>query len=193
MIRAGKSLQDISRTLLSYNNRLEQRALEQVNLVVVHATELPDLAMARDYGETIRYPNSGTGNSGHFYIDRDGTVEQWVDLDRVAHHVADHNHNTVGIELVSLGRYPAWFHSRHQVWQEPVKTDQIESLLGLLEFLRQQLPNLQWISGHDELDTRWVPASDDPALRVRRKLDPGPDFPWARVLASSGLLAFRRP
>lgn len=186
-------LHDIPRIPLSYNGRLQQRALEQVDLIVVHATELPSLVMAREYGEQIHYPSSETGNSGHFYIDRDGTVEQWVDLDRVAHHVTDHNHNTVGIELVNRGRYPDWFDSRCQTWQEPVTRGQIEALLGLLDRLQQQLPALRWIAGHDVLDTRLVAASDDPTRRVRRKLDPGPDFPWNRVLQSSGLLPFRRP
>jgi N-acetylmuramoyl-L-alanine amidase len=33
------------------------------------------------------------------------------------------------------------------------------------------------------LDLEQVPASDDPAVTVARKRDPGPLFPWARVLA----------
>jgi N-acetylmuramoyl-L-alanine amidase len=32
-----------------------------------------------------------------------------------------------------------------------------------------------------------VPASDDPSRQVRRKLDPGPLFPWPAVLQGSGL------
>ena len=32
-----------------------------------------------------------------------------------------------------------------------------------------------------------VEASDDPTLTVRRKRDPGPNFPWERVLAACGL------
>ena len=42
-----------------------------VDLVVIHCTELPDLAIAREYGERVLHDN-GSGNSGHFYIDRDG-------------------------------------------------------------------------------------------------------------------------
>mgnify|MGYP007104199793 FL=1 len=30
-------------------------------------------------------------------------------------------------------------------------------------------------------------ADDDPAVMIRRKLDPGPKFPWARVLAGCRL------
>ena len=169
---------------LSYNDRLEARALDDITLVVVHATELPDLAMAREYGERIHYPESGTGNSGHFYIDRAGAIEQWVDLDRMAHHVAGHNHHSIGIELVNLGRFPNWLDSRHQRWQEPISQAQIQSLIDLLQFLHSELPRLDTIAGHDQLDRRLVEASDDPRLEVRRKLDPGPDFPWSEVLES---------
>lgn len=181
----------ISRQPLSYNQRLERRSLESIELVVVHATELPDLAMAREYGERVHYTESGTGNSGHFYIDRDGSIEQWVDLDRVAHHVANQNTNSIGIELVNLGRYPNWLDSRHQDWQESSSEAQIESLIALLLALKSELPALRWIAGHDELDQRLVAASDDPGLEVRRKLDPGPDFPWARVETTSGLARWR--
>jgi N-acetylmuramoyl-L-alanine amidase len=173
--------------LLTYNDRLQLRDTGSIELVVIHATELPDLAMAREYGERIHYPDSGTGNSGHFYIDRDGSIEQWVELDRVAHHVADHNSNSIGIELVNLGRYPNWLASNHQQWQEPVSEAQLTALTRLLGNLKNELPNLCWLAGHDELDQRLVPASDDPSIEVRRKLDPGPDFPWNRVETSCGL------
>ena len=173
--------------LLPYNNRLETRRTEDLRRVVIHATELPDLAMARAYGERIHYPASGTGNSGHFYIDRDGRIEQWVALDRVAHHVSGHNADTIGIELVNRGRYPDWFDSRRQGWDEPIGEAQVSALVSLLDKLRGELPRLEAIAGHDQLDQRWVPASDDPQRQVRRKLDPGPDFPWDRVSAATGL------
>lgn len=172
---------------LSYQERLQTRQLDAIELAVVHATELPDLATARRYGERVRYPRSGTGNSGHYYIDRDGTVEQWVALDRIAHHVAGHNDQSIGIELVNRGRWPNWHDSRHQHWPEPSSEAQIEALIALLNELDQQLPELRHMAGHDHLDRREVAASDDPALRVRRKLDPGPDFPWARVIEQTRL------
>lgn len=178
---------EIIQRLLSYNNYLQARALDAIEQAVIHATELPDLVMAREYGDRIHYPESGTGNSGHFYIDRDGSVEQWVKLDRIAHHVAGHNERSVGIELVNRGRYPDWLDSRHQVWPETCPAEQIAALIGLLVALKKELPNLKFIAGHDELDTRKVPASDNPDIRVARKLDPGPDFPWTEVVAGCSL------
>lgn len=172
---------------VSYAQRLEARALDGVDLVVLHCTELPDLAMARDYAERIHYAGSATGNCGHFYIDRDGAVELWAPLDRVAHHVRGFNLNSVGIELVNRGRYPDWLDSRHQHMTEPYPDAQVNALLELLLQLRRVLPALQHIAGHQDLDRQQVPASDRPDCLVYRKLDPGPQFPWARVLPAAGL------
>jgi N-acetylmuramoyl-L-alanine amidase len=171
---------------LPYVGQLQPRAPADIDLAVIHCTELPDLATARRYGERIVHP-SGTGNSGHYYIDRDGSVFRYVPHDRVAHHVRGHNEHSIGIELVNTGRWPDWLDSRRQTMREPYPEPQIESLLALLAFLRADLPGLRHIAGHEDLDTGTVPASDDPALRVRRKLDPGPRFPWRRVLATCGL------
>lgn len=172
---------------LPYEELLDARPLRQIDLVVVHCTELPDLATARGFGERVLYPASGTGNSGHWYIDREGRVERWVDPARVAHHVRGFNARSIGVELVNSGRWPDWLDSRRQAMEESYPDAQIEALLSLLATLSVDLPALRWIAGHEDLDTGLVPASDDPAVQVRRKLDPGPLFPWARVLAATPL------
>lgn len=179
--------------LVSYAQRLDPRAPDDISLVVVHCTELPDLAMARSYAERIHYPASGTGNCGHFYIDRDGAVEQWVPLGRTAHHVRCYNRQSVGIELVNKGRYPGWLDSRRQHMAEPYPEAQIGALLELLEQLCLELPALRHIAGHQELDRQQVPASDQPQCLVNRKLDPGPQFPWTRVLAGARLSRYPQP
>lgn len=171
---------------LPYIAKLEPRALSDINLVVIHCTELPDLAMAREYGERSVHPN-GSGNSGHYYIDRDGSSARYVPDDRIAHHVRGHNEHSIGIELVNTGRYPDWFDSRRQIMREAYPDAQIAALLTLLADLQQRLPHLRHIAGHEELDTGSVTASDDPALTVRRKLDPGIQFPWPRVMTACGL------
>jgi len=167
---------------LPYVDRLGERSLADIELVVIHCTELPDLATAREYGERVRY-DSGTGNSGHYYIDRDGTVLRYVPEERIAHHVRGQNPRSLGIELVNTGRYPHWLDSRHQTMDEPYTGAQIGSLVALLQDLAARLPTLRHIAGHEDLDRERVPASDDPAVLVHRKLDPGPRFPWERVLA----------
>jgi Negative regulator of beta-lactamase expression len=171
---------------LPYVAILPERPADAVELVVIHCTELPDLATAREYGEKVLHA-SGAGNSGHYYIDRDGTVYRYVPGTRVANHVRGHNPNSIGIELVNLGRYPRWWDSRHQQMTEPYSAAQIHALRALLAELRRDFPNLRHIAGHEELDTALMPASDDPSLEIHRKLDPGPLFPWAEVLEGSEL------
>ncbi|WP_114238184.1 N-acetylmuramoyl-L-alanine amidase [Dyella sp. C9] len=172
---------------LPYVSRLPERPAGAVEMAVIHCTELPDLATAREYGERVLYEDRGTGASGHYYIDRDGAIYRYVPTNRVANHVRGHNPNSIGIELVNLGRYPHWWDSRHQTMTEPYTPAQLAALTALLAELRRIHPNLQLIAGHEDLDTARLPASDDPGVEVPRKLDPGPLFPWAEVLAASGL------
>jgi len=174
---------------LPYVDALAARALDAIDLVVIHCAELPSLADARAYGEKVLYP-SGTGNSGHWYIDRDGTIVQYVPPERTAHHVRGYNVRSVGIELVNRGRWPHWLDSRHQQLTEPYPPAQIAALRALLEHLQTTLPALRQIAGHEDLDTELVPASDNPAILVPRKRDPGPLFPWPTVL--HGLALARR-
>jgi N-acetylmuramoyl-L-alanine amidase len=70
---------------------------------------------------------------------------------------------------------------------EPYPDAQLAALDALLARLAADLPALRWIAGHEELDAEEVAASDDPAIQVRRKRDPGPMFPWARVLRATPL------
>jgi N-acetylmuramoyl-L-alanine amidase len=178
---------DLPYVPLTYVDRLDPRPADSITLVVIHSTELPDLATAREYGEIVRYPGSGTGNSGHFYIDRDGSTEQWVPLERVAHHVRGHNASSVGIELVNRGRYPDWLHTTSQEQVEAFGEAQIDALVLLLRFLQKGLTSLATITGHEQLDQTRVPATDDPNQTVARKRDPGPGFPWPSVIDRSGL------
>jgi len=171
---------------LPYEQLLEKRRRGDIDLVVIHCTELPDLETARRFGEEVRY-DSGTGNSGHYYIDRDGSVHQYVGVERVAHHVRGYNPRSVGIELVNIGRYPDWLAADKQSMREAYTEVQIVALLGLLESLQRELPSLRLIAGHEDLDTTEVPASDDEGVLVHRKLDPGPLFPWNQVMQSTSL------
>ena len=173
--------------LLPYAGLLDARAANDIDLVVIHCTELPDLVTAREYGERVLYPQSGTGNSGHFYIDRDGRTERWVPETRVAHHVRGMNARSIGIELVNAGRFPHWLDSRHQAMDEAYTDAQMAALIALLAGLQARFPSITAIAGHEDLDREQVAASDDARVHVARKRDPGPHFPWARVLAASGL------
>jgi N-acetylmuramoyl-L-alanine amidase len=191
-LRDTESMPSIHDQALPYVAKLPERPADAVTLVVIHCTELPDLATAREYGERVLY-ESGAGASGHYYIDRDGSVYRYVPGTRVANHVRGYNPQSIGIELVNRGRYPDWYDSHRQTMTEPYAASQIAALRALLAQLRTEFPNLREIAGHEDLDTARVPASDDPMLEVPRKLDPGPLFPWAEVLTGSGLQRIDAP
>lgn len=175
---------------LPYTPQLAERAFAGVDLVVIHCTELPDLATARSYGERELY-DDGTGNSGHYYIDRSGATYNFVPDHRIAQHTRGFNPRSIGIELINTGRFPDWLDSRHQAMDEPYTATQIASLKRLLTHLVHTIPSLALIAGHEDLDTEQVPASDDAHLRVARKHDPGPLFPWADVLVDCPLQRWR--
>jgi N-acetylmuramoyl-L-alanine amidase len=172
---------------LPYEARLPARKLDAIDLVVIHCTELPDMQMTREFGERIRYAATQTGNSGHYYIDTDGTIYRFVADARVANHTFGYNTRSIGIEIANIGRYPHWGDSRYQAFTVEYTKQQIDSLLALLRQLRAHIPNLHYIAGHEDLDRRLEPASDDPAIMLPRRQDPGPLFPWEQVTAPSGL------
>ncbi len=168
---------------LPYVEHLATRPAAAIDLVVIHCTELPDLATAREYGERRLY-DGGTGNSGHVYIDRDGSAFRFVPESRTAHHTRGYNERSVGIELVNRGRWPHWLDSRCQRMDEDYPEAQLDALEGLLRELARRLPNLRHVAGHEDLDRTRVPATDDASRTVPRKRDPGPRFPWDRILAA---------
>lgn len=173
--------------LLPYNDKLESRNLSDIEFIVIHCTELPDIETARVYGEKIHY-QSGTGNSGHYYITKSGQIYQWVENNRMAHHVKDHNKSSIGIELDNLGRYPDWHKTNHQIMFDEYPNVQVDALIKLIHTLQKQLPNLKYITGHEDLDTRLIKSENDPEVFIRRKMDPGKLFPWDKVMQKINLI-----
>jgi N-acetylmuramoyl-L-alanine amidase len=172
---------------LPYWTKLTARTTEELNMVVIHATELTDLSEARHYGERVLYDESGTGASGHYYIDRDGTIEQYVPDNRIANHTSGWNSKTLSVELINIGRYPNWYHSDHQRMQEPYPDAQIDALIKLVKQMKSNHPTLKYTQGHEDLDTRMVEAENDPNKQVPRKMDPGQYFPWTKFIEAVDL------
>jgi N-acetylmuramoyl-L-alanine amidase len=114
-------------------------------------------------------------------VDRDGQIYRYVEETRMARHVVGYNDRSIGIEMVNTGRYPHWFHANHQDMMEPYTLEQIESLKELLADLKRRYPSLTQIARHSDLDTRTMPAEDDPSIQIRRRIDPGPLFPWDTI------------
>src|SRR3546814_11731582 len=132
---------------LAYEDRLDARPLSQVDLVVIHCTELPDLAIAREYGERVLHTGSGTGNSGHYYVDRNGDCHRFVAPDRVAHHVRGYNPRSIGIALVNAGHWTNWPDSRPQALGEAFPDAQIDTPVVTPHGSQGELPHLT-LSAH---------------------------------------------
>jgi len=181
---------EISDWRLPYESRLAKRSPSLIDMVVIHCTELPDLPMAREFGEKILYQESQTGNSGHYYINRTGDIFRFVDDLRAAHHVHGYNQRSIGIELVNSGRYPNWKDSRHQTFRESYLAVQIDALMHLLKKLCGQYPDLKWIAGHEDIDKRLEPATDNSSILLPRRRDPGPLFPWQKIMSVISLKRF---
>jgi N-acetylmuramoyl-L-alanine amidase len=71
--------------------------------------------------------------------------------------------------------------------KETYPDQQIHSLIQLLQNLLENLPGLNQVAGHEDLDTQKLPSDDDPDILIQRKLDPGPLFPWKTILNNTEL------
>ena len=171
----------IINNLFSYNDRFKMRDCKQINMIVLHSTETPTLELAREYGEQEIYEESRTGNAAHYYIDLDGNIYRYVEDNRIAFHVVGYNEQSIGIEIVNKGRYPHWFYNNSQFPAEEFKKEHITALLNLLKNLKARFPGISRLERHSVLDQRTIPAEDNSDVLIRRRIDPGPQFPWEYV------------
>ncbi len=171
----------IINNLFPYNDRFKMRDRKQINMLVLHSTETPTLELAREYGKQEIYEESSTGNAAHYYIDLDGKIYRYVEDNRIAFHVVGYNEQSIGIEIVNKGRYPHWFYNNNQFPAEEFKKEQITALLNLLKNLKARFPGISRLERHSVLDQRTIPAEDNSDVLIRRRIDPGPQFPWEYV------------
>ena len=91
---------------------------------------------------------------------------------------------------MNTGRYPDWFHTGHQAMTEPYPDLQIEALVALIKYLQTQPGGLEKVAGHEDLDTGMIASQDSLDTVIRRKLDPGPMFPWPVLMDNISLRRF---
>jgi len=133
----------------------------QIAFVVIHYTASNSAERAL---RTLT--RAGSGVSAHYLIERDGSIVQLVDERARAWHAGaarwgptrDVNSASIGIELDNNGI-------------EPYPALQIDSLLRLLGDLRER---------HRLQPASFLGHSD---VAPRRKVDPGPRFPWPTLAA----------
>ena len=107
----------------------------------------------------------------HYVVDRAGTVLASTPEDRVANHALDNNATSIGIELVHEGD-----------GREPFGEPQVTALIKLLQGIQQRHGiAIEKIKGHGDVDTRTMRCGDKV---IKGRSDPGPNFPWIRVLSA---------
>lgn len=151
----------------------------QVDTIIVHAISGPScsggkLAFSGAPGDAQRWKRFFDNHPFlgiHYVLDREGVALASTPEDRVANHALGNNATTIGIELVHDGD-----------GKEPFGDRQIESLITLIKAIRSRhdVPLVN-IKGHSDVDTRTFHCGGSV---YRTKMDPGANFPWARVRAA---------
>ena len=150
---------------------------QPVRQIVIHTTGGPDCQAARSFrsgtldGIVEYFRRNQKRISIHYIIGRAGEMVRMVPESRVAFHVRGHNADSIGIELIN-----------HGDGRDPFSEPQISALIGLLRDLLARY-HLQptALKAHSELDRSELTCG---ARRLKRKVDPGAAFPWARIRAA---------
>jgi N-acetyl-anhydromuramyl-L-alanine amidase AmpD len=154
-----------------------QRRTQPIDMVVIHSTGGPTCdartgkpiwvragTLAEDMRLIEAHPKLGI----HYMIDRDGTVRSSVPEDQVAHHVFGYSARSIAIELVNDGD-----------GRDPFPREQLEAVTTLIRDIAQRRGiTRQGVKRHSDLDHGSMPCD----RTQRRKVDPGPAFPFEAVL-----------
>ncbi len=148
-----------------------------IDMVVIHATGGPTCNPKTRKIEWIKggeleanmrvieaHPTLGI----HYMIGRDGALRKSIPENQVGHHVIGYSERSIAIELVN-----------HGDGSEPFPQEQIGVLVKLLRDIvkRHNIARANVVR-HSDLDKGMLPCAPE----QRRKIDPGPAFPYEKVL-----------
>lgn len=148
-----------------------------IDMVVIHSTGGPtcnprtkqvEWVKGGELEENMRVIESHPTLGIHYMIGRDGALRKSIPEHQVGHHVIGYSERSIAIELVN-----------HGDGSEPFPPEQIGVLVKLLRDItrRHNIPR-SGVVRHSDLDhgMLWCAPSQ------RRKIDPGPAFPYDKVL-----------
>lgn len=158
---------------------------DSVTEIIVHATGGPFCQRGEvrfsppGTAATIkRFFEKSSSVSIHYIVERTGEVLASVPEGEVAIHAVGHNVQSIGIELINAGD-----------GRDPYPQIQIRALGHLISDIRRRhgIPLAQ-VKGHEQVDHSTIPCG---GRQVRRKQDPGSQFPWDKlklelILAEAG-------
>jgi N-acetylmuramoyl-L-alanine amidase len=143
------------------------------DFLILHYTDTQDMAEAEDFFLARRPHPEGANVSAHYLIDEDGTIYQYVDESKRAHHagvsywngITDMNSYSIGIELVNPG---------HKYGYRAFPAAQMAAAAELCRDImaRNSIPP-QRVLGHSD-------------VAIGRRIDPGELFDW-KGLADQGI------
>lgn len=147
---------------------------EKVVEIIVHATGGPFckggqvvFSPAGNVATMKRFFEASGQVSIHYIVGRDGEIARSVPENEVAIHTVGHNDAAIGIELINAGD-----------GREPYPKEQIDALVKLIRGIQQRwrIP-VSEVKGHEDVDRSTFTCN---GRQVRRKQDPGAQFPWDR-------------
>jgi N-acetyl-anhydromuramyl-L-alanine amidase AmpD len=148
-----------------------------VDMVVIHSTGGPKCDEKTNHvvwvkgGEletNMRFIEAHPVLGIHYMVGSNGELRRSVPENQIGHHVMGHSERSIAIELVNDGD-----------GIDPFSDAQLQTLIDLLRDInkRWNIPR-QRVVRHSDLDRSMLPCSP----KQRRKVDPGPAFPYERVL-----------
>ena len=148
-----------------------------INMIVIHSTGGPTCdaktgrpvwIKAGSLAANMRFIESHPTLGIHYMIDRDGTLRKSVPEDQIGHHVFGYSERSVAIELVNDGD-----------GIEPFPESQIQATVALIQDIAQRRGlTRNGVKRHSDLDLGMLRCNRS----MRRKVDPGPAFPYEHVL-----------
>jgi len=160
-------------------NEQAKKRTKTVNTIVLHTIGGPVCKNGKvvftgapgDAKKWKRYFENASGISIHYVIDREGNIESSIEEDRIAYHAKGKNSRSIGIELVNVGD-----------GNEEFPETQIEALVKLVKDIKSRHSDVTNtnIIPHSEIDDRTFKCK---GADMKLKQDPGPKFPYERVLS----------
>jgi len=150
---------------------------EPIDMIVIHSTGGPTCdsntgrpiwVKAGSLVENLRLIEAHPQLGIHYMIDRDGTTRSSVPEDEIAHHVFHYSGRSIAIELINDGD-----------GSDPYPEAQLDALVNLIKDIvkRRSIPR-EGIKRHSDLDHARLSCDK----KQRRKVDPGPAFPFKSIL-----------
>jgi len=157
--------------------KISGKSRTEVNRIIIHAIGGPSCKNGTvvyssadgDAKRWIEFFNQHRVLGIHYVIDKTGQAQAGVPENQIANHAKENNADSIGIELVNRGD-----------GKDPYPDMQLGMLVAALRSITKRWGiDKSAIVAHSAVDKRSFHCG---GLEIKTKQDPGPAFPWDRVL-----------